>query len=473
MSERFLLFYLLSMFSTSLLATTIVAPKNLPELGHMSDAVVYAKCVDTHFFEENGVSKHRFTFILIDRIKGQIKENFVVQNLHFKIGDLERTVISDVDFEPEKHYLLFLSQRSGQVWQTRMLSYGIYQEDLSDGRKILSPMMKGAHGVINQEEVEPLYNYDQSKLLPLLKQAIQHGGPWKSIAAKVQPSIAVQLRAAPSHCDFFASNTYPRWNGFPNTTLPIRVSSSGDAGCSQAANNINEAINIMNSTYSGINISYAGTHNYSPPGGCGDATGQGLIDFVNNTYNTSRMLLIQYNDPCNEMNNLRNCSGVLAYGGIYWSGSTYTENGKTYRYALYGHVVTNNGFGSCYCNNGTYIYTMIHELGHTLGFGHIESSFGKANMNPSNPGPITALDISCFDYLYPGSGSNCNSIENVREITIRSNTTVQATQLISLNNVTVTNSATLTLIAPSIELNTSTQLNNNARLITITENQCN
>ena len=107
-------------------------------------------------------------------------------------------------------------------------------------------------------------------------------------------------------------------------------------------------------------------------------------------------------DPCSQVADLVNCSGVLAIGGAHISG-THLFDDQTWSTLAYPFVVMNNGLDTCHC--AEYNTVLTHELTHTMGIGHISSTHGPANMNPSCCSDITDLDLQCVDYTYPDSNN--------------------------------------------------------------------
>lgn len=215
---------------------------------------------------------------------------------------------------------------------------------------------------------------------------------------------AIQARAEPpAHCTFiFQDEPWSRWTGFPNSPLPVRYSSGGDASCSSAISFVTAAVSDLNSEYLGINLSNAGAFTGYTPDCVGESAGGGnFTTYVGSNLGGSRNDCIIFNDPCDEIPDLLGCAGVLAIGGHYGFSPGHTFQGKTWYTAGYGYLIVNNNTGSCYCSAAVYQIMLEHELTHTLGIGHIDDSYGVANMNPSCCNDIAQLDKDCLEYTYP------------------------------------------------------------------------
>lgn len=389
-------------------ATTIIPFPNLGEMANASQVVVLAKATRNYEVNINNATRYRTQFSIVNEISGQINDGFSTQNMRLKRGDLNRSVFGDMEFEEGATYLLFLENR-GDYWRPIMMSHGIFQKFERDGKALLSPVKEGLNYFTlrrpDGQEVEPFYVYDLKKMVKLLRKVTKGEQAWNSNAAKTDYPIdwfQAATRAEPAHCTFIGDPApFARWTDFPATPLPVHYSSAGDPGCPTANAKVQSVIGSLNANYTGLNLTDGGTHGFVPSCGGGEgANDNEFTTWVGATLGGTRHLVVQYDDPCDEIADLVGCNGTLAFGGFYWFGSTHVWDGTNWNPGAYGYVVVNNGTGTCQCPSTDYDIMMTHEITHALGIGHIASATGAANMNPSCCESIAALDIECLDYTY-------------------------------------------------------------------------
>ena len=104
-----------------------------------------------------------------------------------------------------------------------------------------------------------------------------------------------------------------------------------------------------------------------------------------------------FDDPCDDIDDLVNCGGTLAFGGP-WFGGIHRFDDQTWFTATSWFVVVNDGVGDC-LSSTSFELMLTHELGHGLGFGHTDDS--QSLMNATCCHRHNALDIACAQYLYP------------------------------------------------------------------------
>ena len=384
-------------------ATTLRPFPNLARMAEATEQVVSVKVLRHDTVQENGMKRFYALVEVRDLYKGNLQkgQRIRIGNYHLKIGDLERTIFGDLELESDRHYLLFLDQRSDGIWQAPMLSYGCFEMVNFQQQDLWVPLQLGKEVHVHDHDIaiEPLRVMKVASFGEHLKAVLRGKEEWNS--QRVDAGIAIeqfQRGAPPGHCTFLSGTPYARWQNLSTTNLPVRYHNGGDPGCGTAPNSIGSAIATMNSNYDGVNLVNAGTHSFVPSCNGEGATDDEFTDWINANLGGNRHLLVQFDDPCSEISDLSGCNGTIAIGGLYWFSSTHTFNGMTWRNAAYGYVVVNNGTGACQCG-ADYTTMMIHEMTHSLNIGHIAGS-GTANMNSQCCVNISSLDVQCLDFVY-------------------------------------------------------------------------
>ncbi len=395
-------------------ATTVIPFVNLGEMALASDEVVVAKAVNNYELHIGQSTKFRTSFIVTKSIKGILSkgESFELQAWHEKVGNTEQVIWGDPKFIAEKKYLLFLSQTQVEpYWQPMMLAYGIFEQTNYSGDVLFVPSKESfeIEAVPRPDGIvpEPMVVYHASSLMKHLSDYISSSSAWEGNKAKANDEVNTiyqSQKAAPSHCTFLESlgGTPFRYTGFPSDDIELFSEDDGDSSIGapndpdDAHDQVENAMNDMETSYAGINWTYSGTKDFTP-----DCTGGKAQNGNFNTVIGSRQAIVIYNDPCNQIDDLVSCSGTLAIGGLRSSG-THTYDGITWNSGNKSFVVVNNGTGGC-LSLTNYKIMLTHELSHCLGIGHIDDPDppdDTANMNPSCCTNITNLDEQCLDYTY-------------------------------------------------------------------------
>lgn len=115
--------------------------------------------------------------------------------------------------------------------------------------------------------------------------------------------------------------------------------------------------------------------------------------------------IILFDDPYNDISDPNNCSGVLAIGGYWRSGSTGAEvNGVTYNRALSMYVIFSNDF-QCFLGNPENLAEVAtHELGHSIGLGHsgVADAVMRSSAYGGSRGPrLGDDDMDAVHCVYP------------------------------------------------------------------------
>ncbi|MBK8503674.1 MAG: T9SS type A sorting domain-containing protein [Saprospiraceae bacterium] len=402
---------LMAMTSCISLATTIVPYANLGSLADRSDALVMARVIRNYEHSENGQTLFKYRLIVEENLKGSLQEGdeFDVQKWEKLIDERWITMWGDLDFYTNARYLLFLERQSENLYHPLCYSYYVFEEISKEGETYIVPSPESREfELINVNDAEPLYVYLKDPLINQLTDYMAGLKGWSSDVARttLDPETLISSsnkRSTPESCAFLTVNQRSlRWNNSPGQGVKIYYSGSGAGGCSSSVAQVQQAVLDISEAYEGVEISSGGSTSFVP--GCSDATAVGpdFRSFMDDKLGGFRNVIIQFDDPCNEISDLKLCGGILALGGVYGVG-THGFMNETWATAKYGYVILNNGVGVCKCHNLRQI--LSHELTHSLGLGHISGSYGYANMNPDCCQAISSIDKTCVDYSYPPGNS--------------------------------------------------------------------
>lgn len=391
----------------SLQASTVIPFENLGEMARNGSVVVLAQAIGKINFSDGQIKRERTEFIVGDRIHGNIADRFFVQNLEFTIGEWYRSVSGDVNFEVGSTYFMILEPTGERnIWKTKMLSYGVFLEENRKDQSLLVPVPESRGleviPIARSTHSEPMGVYWKSRLINQMEAYLSGNDEWNENNVLAPYNLSdfrgIEPREAPSHCSNLrsSSETPVRWNVFPDIQVEVYGHENGDSTVSAVNMLLSDAVANLNNNYSGINLGFSGTHDYFPDSSENSAyDNDSYLDYI-----SINEILVQYNDPADEISDLNNCSGTLAIGGAYWSTtSTHAFQGENWYTIGAGFVVVNNDLGECQ-SSSDYISMLTHELTHALGIGHISGSEGAANMNPNCCNDISSLDIECLDYTY-------------------------------------------------------------------------
>ncbi len=405
-------------------ATTIIPFNNLGHLASSCDEVVIATVINQNITEDEDFNFDNWNLKIEHSFKSNLNIGDIInlESMNGQSSSFYTRVAGEIQLEVGNTYLLFLDHYETGEWKPKTLSYYLYKSynngqyfvPVKEGLEIHVEGESDGIMVIDGEEfISYMSSYQNSDYTSWDDRRIMARG-------KLLSDFYPELRDAPSHCEnLFGSGTGVRWDIFPNSALEVYCDTEVDNGYAGSHTAVGNAIIDLNNSYSGINISNEGVvnSNYNPNCSGGEAQG-GNFSSYSNGLNGGDNLLVIFNDPCNQIPNLNSCSGTLAFGGTYGSSPYNQHDGQDWWTARNAYVIVNNGVGSCLSASG-YKSMLTHEMTHGLGLGHIASSFGAANMNPSCCTDITALDIECLDYLYPpaGGGVDLNLITTVDNVT--------------------------------------------------------
>lgn len=333
-------------------ATTVVLPEDLGKLAQTADLVVLAK---VHKVQFGPGATTRIQLLTEVTLKGQVMGTLTVELPGTQEDGVAMTVAGLPKFSPGKTYLLFLRQLRAGVWQPAMAALGVF---VLGANRLLEPVPE-AHDpfVLKGDPTTFTRAYFQDRLLGQLRKAIS-GQPY-DLNLAVAP--ARRSPTQPANCMRMTHNDgIPiRWFGFEaGFSVGIAATVPGQTGLPDGgAGAVSSGTSAWrNYSAAKLNLNYNGVQPRTLDCSQGNRAGE-----------------VWFNDPCNQIADLNFCTGILAFGGSYYSLTTQTYDGQTwhpgYLSGTYGpFVVVNNG-SEC-IDTTNFSEMMTHELGHALFFGH-------------------------------------------------------------------------------------------------------
>lgn len=403
MKHLYLAFLFVFFFEgNTLFATSVIPFKHLGEAAKVSEAVVLATAEGNFETTVGGVTFFDCRFRVHRNVKGPLtlNESFALRQFSHRLGDFTGDIAGDFVPEEGKTYLLFL-HRVGDVWRPVTLSYYVFEEKQLAGENLLVPVEEGLGIVLVPRPdgvlPEPAGVYRTEKLLPILQNyANQDAQTWNASSALTgfSPNDFPQERALPTGCDFALGVDLSRWQ---DAAIQVYFDDTGAPG--GFAGILDNIMGAMNSSYVDIDPTNEGEVSFSPNCSDNTVTGPDLTTFLT-SLNGNQTTLIFLDDPCSQIANLSGCSGTLAVGGSYSSSLSHSYKGDTWKNALWGYVVVNNGSFECLAI-GDYEIMLTHELTHTYRMDHLNASlYPNQNMNPACCNPIGTKDAECMNYVY-------------------------------------------------------------------------
>ncbi len=379
-------------------ATTIVPAADPGELALDSQAVFLARAGASTVVERSGYLATTTELEVVEVVKGPLEVGDVTTTI--TPGGARDGVGWAVAGAPilasGETYLFFADRGQDGLWRSRLMAESVLRRATAEGGIVtLVPLAEA-------RQIERMTGFgknaalvpgpvEERRFIDALRKRVGGvpGWSWSNLVV-LDDGAAVAAKVAPSGCVFM---TYPednlpiRWRKFDNGgSQTIAAESAGDPLLPGGGfDELQSALSRWNAVSStSLSVGYGGA-TAAPPATCTDNT-----DATRNA--------VIFDDPCDELPDLSNCSGTLAHGGPSFYTSSYSFDGQQWHEAVQWFVVVNNGTGDC-LSSTTYELMLTHELGHGLGFGHVADPNALMYANCCNP--HTSLDNSCAQYLYP------------------------------------------------------------------------
>ena len=376
-------------------ATSIIAPRNLSELAAGSDAVVVALAGPSSAETRRGLVFTTTTFQVTRSVAGELTvgATIEVQTPGGKSAAQEWIVLGAPRFVPDESYFLCLRRKNNSVWLTNLLAYGVLHEEKDPTvGTILTPVSEvrelGTFPRHDGAAVEPITPYRKRELLAHLDDVLNARVKWDATSVAAPARLLKGVTTPDPGCFALSNNGLRlRWTEFDSGgSITIFADANGDPSFSgNEFALIPEALQMWEDIPGSIlDLRYGGQRNVNLS--CSPES----LDLANDT--------IVFGDPCSDIDDLVNCSGTIALGGVIPSG-THSFQGQTWASIGSWVVLMNNGAG---CLGQTlYRLMLAHELGHGLGFSHVADS--NAMMRPNCCTSINITDETCARTLYPNA----------------------------------------------------------------------
>ncbi len=378
-------------------ATAFIPPASLADLAAESDAVCMAVAGAAAPRQRGAFIFTETEFVAGETLAGSVRrgDRIVVRTPGGEIGGRGWHVAGSPRFLEGGAYFLCLRRAPDGVWLPAMLSYGLLEETAGrDGNPVLVPCAEAAaadplprlDGVLP----EKIGRYRRDAFLRHLGAVLAGREAWQPAAVLIGEASTADSKSstdkeAPEECTYFVvSGRNLRWNTFDGGGIAtIYASAGGDD--SVAGGGFAELVKGLDLWHgipeTSLNLEFGG----------------GRVSKIDCTAEQDiEAGLVVFNDPCDDIPDLDQCTGILAYGGPFTSG-THRFDGEYWVTIVSWAVVVNNGSGCIGSTN--YARLLAHELGHGLGFGHFDDKYALMYMYCCNA--PNATDALCAQYTYP------------------------------------------------------------------------
>ena len=386
-------------------ATTIVPAADPGELALDSHAVFLARAGESQVLFRSNYVATGTELEVVAVIKGSILPGDVIESVvpgGFKDG-AGWAVSGTPKLEAGQVYLFFADQNPRGRWQPRLLADSVLRrETAKDGSTILVALEEASElsRVSKFGGAAPLIPgpVKEAVFLEAIRQSLggKSSWDWSSMMADYQ-DVSGFAKAEPNECAYMEnSGKSIRWNRWDSggSALVISATSGGDPSISGGGfGEVSGAISRWNNDVdpTSLDLRYGGTSSFTF-GSCNSGE--------KNDFPPAGANVVVFDDPCDDIADLSDCSGVLGFGGPY-SGGSHTHDGVSWATASSLFVVLNNdiGSGSGCMPSANYERLVAHELGHGLGFDHVSDS--SANMHAYCCHDHNSTDRTCAQYAYP------------------------------------------------------------------------
>jgi len=388
----------------SALATTVVRPSDVDMIVG-ARAIVRGKVLSVgSAFDEHG-NIYTYTTVRVKEVlKGQISERrIVIKESGGQVGEQGSVVFGTPQFTRGEKVLLYLDtwkDGSLRVHQMFLGKFSIVQDERTGEETAIRSEPDGHVAVLHSNSSDPITDrMELSAYLKMLRgglianaersQQFEETYYGKTPLLPQPPEYRGLSDRGDIHPDFVLINSqHPRWFE-PDTGEPVTFMVNPDG----APNG-----NIMADVTAAMNA-------WSTVPGCALQVANGGAQSV--CAPTFGLNTIIFNACDGRWAPAPGCAGILALGGLGWTGTTKVVNGTTFHQAVAGFVSVNPN-ALCNFNDPCNVREMLtHEIGHALGLGHsldaAATMFGIAHFD-GRCASLRPDDVNGITFIYPATG---------------------------------------------------------------------
>ncbi|MEN3331351.1 MAG: hypothetical protein V7641_716 [Blastocatellia bacterium] len=391
-------------------ATTIV-PMSDDEIGIGARAIVVGKvlAIESSFDDQQDRIYTYITVKVQQVLKGEITtRRIVLKELGGQVGNRGLTIWGNPQFKRDERVLLYLDtwkDGSLRTYQMVLGKFTIVTDDASgheyvqrgesdENTSLLRPLSlnhEPARTITDRMELNSYLAMVRERLAANLERSEQFQQTYYAgIPLNARPA---EYKKIAGHGDIhpewvYISSQHPRWFE-PDSNLPVTFLVNPDqAPNAQIMDDITAAMNAWsNVPGTALRIINGGSTT-----ACREAIGLNLILF----------------NACDgRWSAGSGCSGILALGGLGWTGNSKVIGGVTYLQATAGFV-SFNPYASCSFGNHCNVQEIAtHEMGHAMGLGHTTDSTATMYAFAHFDGRCATVkpdDMAGITTIYPGTG---------------------------------------------------------------------